>query len=218
MRSRFFRRLTTVTFSTVAMLAAPPANAADDKGYTGLSESQQAKRIAQFADLTPEHFAKTATISGDELDVAVTIDTAAGYKFKHRFTDPVRSEVLLRAMISRQTGATTYQVYARIAYSLEQRFFQNATYVTAEGPVSARLTIIDHDIICQYGTCVFTDIMVFDIPERTLRNIAARADERPVKPWRFRYQSGVGLDWTDDIAPAEAAGLLMAVDRYQNGR
>lgn len=61
------------------------------------------------------------------------------------------------------------------------------------------------------------EVVAFDVPETFLRNLAQRAGERPVRPWRFRLKAKNGLDWTDDMAPAEAAGLLLAVDRYRSG-
>jgi hypothetical protein len=180
----------------------------------GWTEQQQAKRINDFARLTPEHFDRTSTVQDDDLETAARIDTSEGYKFKGSFTDLIRSNTFLRAIVHKRTGETAFQVYATLTYTLNWRYFESATFATAEGPVSAPLRVIARDVDCKYG-CVYTEDVAFDVTEAFLRDLAKTAGDRPVKPWRFRFKAKNGADWTDDMAPAEAAGLLLAVERYR---
>ena len=81
--------------------------------------------------------------------------------------------------------------------------------------MSATLTINSGEVNCPYGTCVWWRDLAFEVPEEVLRAVAARAAERRVRPWRFRFKAEQGDDWTDDMAPAEVAGLLLAVDAFK---
>ncbi len=214
MRNRTFKyAILSACLAGVVIAAAPqPAQA---QVWTEWSDKQQAKRIEQFAKLSPEHFARTSETQDDELEVLATIHTRDGYAFKGSFTDRMRADTFLRALIEKRSGAASYQLYARLSYSGEWRTFTSARYATSQGPVSAPLTAIDRDVSCQYGVCVYTEHVAFEVSEDFLRQLAERASERPVRPWRFRFKARSGLDWTDDMAPAEAAGLLLAVDRYR---
>ncbi|MEZ5687871.1 MAG: hypothetical protein R3E21_03645 [Caenibius sp.] len=196
-----------------AMMAMPlPAQA---QVWTEWSEKQQARRLEQFARLTPEHFARTSKIEDDGLEVVATIHTRDGYTFKGGLTDRMRADTFLRAFVDKRSGSATYQLYAQLSYSGEWRTFSSALYATSQGPVSVPLTVIDRDVDCHYGTCVFTEHVTFPLPEEIVRELAGQADEHTVKPWRFRFKARSGLDWTDDMTPAEAAGLLLAVERYR---
>ncbi|MXO63948.1 hypothetical protein [Qipengyuania oceanensis] len=214
MRSRITSRLVACTcLLGIALNAGTvPASA---QAVTGWTDKQQAKRAEQFARLTPEHFARTAEAHDDELEVVATIDTQKGHRFKGAFKDPVRTDTFLRALVNKRSGAALYQLYASLTYTGEWRTFTSATYVGSEGPVSAPLKVIRRDVDCQYGGCIYVEHVAIEISGVLLEELATRAAERPVKPWRFRFKARNGQDWTDDMAPAEAAGLLLAVERYR---
>lgn len=220
MRSRKLRLGLCIVLPIAA--AGGPLHAAPQVIF-GWSESQQAKRISQFDTLTPEHFDRTSVVQDDDLEVSASIDTEAGFKFKGGFTDVIRSNTFLRALINKRTGETVYQVYARLNYSLEQRVFERVNFETPDGPMTVSLTVIARDAECQHAPtlkygCLHTEDVAFALPESFIRQLAARSAERPVKPWRFRFKSQKGIDWTDDMPPSEAAGLLLAVERYRQSR
>ncbi len=215
MRSRTIRHLPMCAAVCAALMLTVQPSATAASNDLGWSEKQQAKRIKHYGRLTPEHFDDTITLSDDGLEVTASLSTEKGYRFKGGFSDPVRANVFLRTLINKQTGRTIHQLYASLRYSGNWRFFNGATYSTSVGPISAELMVINRDVDCQYGTCVHNEQVAFAVPESTLRRIAEGSDERPVQPWRFRFKAKNGLDWTDDIPPAEVAGLLMAVDRYR---
>ena len=133
------------------------------------------------------------------------------------FTDRVRADSFLRAFIEKTSGRTSYQLYATITYTGQWRTFESGTFSTPAGPMGQPLTVIDHSVSCTYSVCVYIEVVALVLTESFLRQLAQRADERPVAPWRFRFKARDGEDWTDDMAPAEAAGLLLAVDRYRSG-
>lgn len=211
MRGRNILRIM-LGFATL-QLAMP--NLASAQAVTGWTEKQAAHRTELFARLTAEHFDKTSTLKDDDLETVATITTAPGFTFKGGFTDRVRADSFLRAFIEKTTGRTSYQLYATITYTGQWRTFESGTFSTPAGPVSQPLTVIDHSVTCPYSICVYTEVVALELTESFLRQLAQRADERPVTPWRFRFKAKDSEDWTDDIAPAEAAGLLLAVDRYR---
>jgi len=196
-----------------ALMAASPA-IAHAQFNTGWSEDQQAKRVAQFASMDPQRVAEQVNTEDDELEAVATLSTEPAFKFKGSFTNRARADNFLRAFINKTTGRTTYQLFQHLIYTGERRF-SFANYETAGGPASATLAINSGDVDCSYGICAWYRYLAFDVPEEVLRSVAGRASERPVKPWRFRFKAQQGDDWTDDIAPAEAAGLLLAVDAFR---
>lgn len=216
MRSRIMRALM-CTIALAPCTVSLPARAKPQVIF-GWSDSQQAKRVADFAALTPDHFDRTSLLKDDDLETTASINTEAGYKFRGGFTDVIRSNTFLRALINKRTGATIYQVYANLDYTLEWRDFESINFETTDGPVAQPLTKIAHNVKCTSGVCLYTEDIGFELPESFLRQLADRAADRPVRPWRFRFKSQKGIDWTDDMAPAEAAGLLLAVQRYRSAQ
>jgi len=182
---------------------------------TGWSDKQQAKRLEQFARLTPGEVAKLVTTADDDLESVATLTTDHVFKTPGGFSDRVRADNFLRALIDKKSGRTIFQLYAQLLYTGEPRRFNGANFQLAGTIASRPLTISHGTVDCPYGVCMHEDQIAFEIPEALLRELAARADERPVRPWRFRLKAQSGEDWTDDMAPAEAAGLLIAVDRYR---
>jgi len=208
MRSRTYR-----CGLIAAVMGAAPA-IAHAQAVSGWTEEQQAKRTILFASLDPQQIASQVTIKDDELESVARLTTETAFKFKGSFTDLTRADNFFRAILNKTTGRTTYQLYQHLTYTDERRF-SFANYETPDGPVSATLTINSGEVNCPYGTCVWWRDLAFEVPEEVLRAVAARAAARPVKPWRFRFKAQQGDDWTDDIAPAEAAGLLLAVDAFR---
>ncbi|MEZ5654936.1 MAG: hypothetical protein R3E04_03440 [Sphingobium sp.] len=187
---------------------------AEPSRYEGFAPS--AKELARVQKLTPEHFAETVTIEDDELEPVATFTTLKGYKSGGwRFTDTVRSDNFLRAFVSKRTGAARYQLYETISYTGEWRMFRSANYASPDGPVHANLVVIDRDVSCQYGVCTYKEHVGFDLSEEQLRALAATYVPGASPLWRFRFKARSGLDWEDRMSPAEAAGMLAAVDRWR---
>ncbi|TKD51520.1 hypothetical protein [Sphingomonas baiyangensis] len=179
------------------------------------TEKQLGLRIERYAFLTPEGVAKIVDVADDDLEPAATLSTERVFVFKGGLTDRVRADTFFRAIVGKQTGATVYQLYARLRYSGEMRRFTVANYDDGGQPTGVPLIVADRRVECLYGNCGGIEDVAFTVPEETMRALAMRAAERPVQPWRVRFKAENGQDWTDDIAPAEAAGLLIAVDRYR---
>lgn len=171
-----------------------------------------AKQMRQLQALTPEAVRDAMTISDDELETVATITSEKVWKSRGKFTDKVRSDNFLRAFIDKSSGAVRYQLYQEITYSGDWRRITSVNYATPNGPVSTPVASISREVIsCDYGLCVYREVVGFDIPSDQLQAIAASYKPGQSKLWRFRFKGQSGLDWEDRLAPAEAAGLLLAV-------
>lgn len=200
----------------IASLAAPfLAGTASAQAVDGWTDKQKEKRLERFAELTPAGFADSITIEDDDLEPVATLSTTKGFEFKGGFTDRVRADNLLRAFIDKRTGLTKYQVYFHLSYTGDNRNFRIANFETGDGPGTAQLLPLGHRLDCISSYCAIVEDFGFDVSADLLKSIGDRAMEQPVRPWRIRLKAQAGPDWTDDMAPAEAAGLLLAVARYK---
>lgn len=215
MRSRTRWRRNAGILPLVLALSAPIIPTAAAQVMTGWSDKQQAKRLEQFARLTPGDVAKLVTTADDDLESVATLTTDRVFKSPGDFSDRMRADNFLRALIDKKSGRTIFQLYAQLLYTGEPRRFTGANFQLAGTIASGPLTISNETVDCPYGVCMHEEHIAFEIPEALLRELATRANERPVRPWRFRLKAQNSEDWTDDMAPAEAAGLLVAVDRYR---
>jgi len=182
-------------------------------GYEVIEPS--AKQMQQLQALTPEAAQRAITISDDDLETVATITSEKVWKSRGKFTDRVRSDNFLRAFIVKASGKVRYQLYQEITYSGEWRQFTSVNYATPDGPASVPVVSISKDVVtCSSGLCVYREVVGFDIPAEQLAAIAESYQPGQSKLWRFRFKGQGGLDWEDRLAPAEAAGLLLAVREY----
>lgn len=196
-------------------MAFPSGAASQAQRGTGWSDKQQTRRIELLTKLTPQHFADTTKLVDDDLETAATIDTERGFRFNGGLTDSARAESFLRAIINKTSRTVTYQLYVQVTYYGERRRFSTINFATAAGPESAPLRVIDRSVECPAGpVCYQIEDVTYGLPEPLVSEIAARRDEQPLKPWRFSLKGDNGVDWSDDMAPAEFAGLAARVDAY----
>ncbi|MBC2667339.1 hypothetical protein H7F51_17610 [Novosphingobium flavum] len=164
--------------------------------------------------LTPEGVASVVAVEGDDLEPVVVLTTARAWSSKGKFTDRVRSDNFLRAFIGKKTGEARFQLYQQVTYSFQYRNFRQVVFATSQGPRSAPVTELSHEVVtCAAGLCVYKDTLGFDLPESVVREIAAGYQPGASPLWRFRFKAQNGFDWEDRIAPAEAAGLLLAISQ-----
>ncbi len=189
------------------------AAAADKTRYERVEPSEKDMRRLQA--LTPEDFARTVDIEDDDLETVAVITTLPGYKPKGRFTDPVKADNFLRAMIDKRSGAIRYQLYESVLYLWQWRHFRSATYASPEGPKDVELKIINTSVDCSMGGCVYNEEVGIPMTEDQLEQIASTYAPGSSPMWRFRLQAKSGMDWQDQLAPAEAAGLLIAVNKWR---
>ena len=63
------------------------------------------------------------------------------------------------------------------------------------------------------SSCTLREAVAFDIPEAALRGLATGYRPRARLAWTYRLSATANADFDGQFAPAEAAGLLLAVDK-----
>lgn len=206
---RIGARSASITFAAI-MLLAPSTPASAQTSRTAAAEGRRAERTAK---LDADHFYRTTQLIDDDLSTVAEINTRNGFTWRGRFTDRVRSDNYLRALVGKSAGRTIIQVYQTITYSGPNRRFLSASYRTPAGPVSAEIEPLDAgEQRCIGSVCVWEDHVAFKVPEEVLRKMAAEPDPLP---WRFRFQSQSSEHWDDNMPRAEILGLLKRLDEYR---
>jgi len=170
--------------------------------------------------LTPEHFRDTAQIVDDSLETTATISMEPGYHEHNNINkDGWSCDSYLRAFVDKRSGRTTYQLYVDVGYiSHERRLYDSVNYKTPEGIQSAALIKIarDKNYCRRDKECEHDEVVGLNLPEGVVREIAATYSPNAQNPWLFKLKGRIlNEDMEDGIVPAEAAGLLMAVQAYK---
>lgn len=173
--------------------------------------------------MTPETFRAAARTVDDPLEFDAVISTERAYRRGKAARGTVGSDAWLRAVVDRQTGAARFEVWQEISYYGPRRTFRTAHYATAGGVERTPLALARHNAdMCPnievMGDCVLGKTAVFTVSEAQLRHVASRYQANGTEPWRFKLKDDGGLDVVNMIMPAEAAGLLLAVDDYRTRR
>lgn len=188
-----------------------PSFASDTKRY----QKQEAKRSKAIAALSPQAIADKATVHDDALEPFVQIDTESAFKWKGGFTDTVRADNFLRALVDRKTGEVSIQVYQTLSYMIDWRRFGHVNLMLPAGLKSMELTVIARDVSCQYG-CVYTEVVGFNLTTDELDDVAHAYDQNPTATLKFRLKSPSGLDWDDDVPVVEVVGLQRAIAKWRS--
>lgn len=199
---------------TAAVLAAAPLPAAKLSSGSGA--------------MTPAAFSAATTVRHDPLARTSTFSTEAGLVPSR--LSPIRhllSDNHLRAVVDWRTGARRYEVHQRIfywgAHARDRRDYGAASYQSAGTTrVGGLIMARDGDSFCpnedNWGPCALTRQIVFALSEDEVRAIAERGRTDMPEPWTYRIAEQGGRDWTGTILPAEAAGLLLAIDGADGSR
>lgn len=197
----------------LAALAPAPSLAQPVAGLEVIEPGERQKR--QLQALTPERVLADINVSDDDLDTVATLTSEKVWSSRGGLTARVRSDNFLRAFIGKTSGEVRYQLYQEVTYGDDWRRFSSVNYATPSGPARAEVNVITREVVtCDYGSCVFREVIGFDLSRELMEEIAAGYTPGNSTMWRFRFRGQNGLDWEDRIAPAEAAGMLLAVDRY----
>ena len=170
----------------------------------------------QMLAMTPDDFARTASVKDDALEVFATITTEPGYQERHGLLRLVWSDNFLRAFVDKGSGAVTYQLYQRTVYEGRlYKYFRTANYETPAGPKSVETLDLGRTEQCSrsqlFGGCTRTEALAVPIDAALLRTVAAGGETA----WHFRFKAQSGDDFDGVMAPAEAAGLLAKVADYR---
>lgn len=175
---------------------------------------------AALAGLSPADFAADIRIEDDPQASAVVVSTQDGYPRGRSLKGALADDVHLRAVIDRATGQATWQVWHEIAYVDGRRDVQAVHYAAGGAAREARPFHVAHRADrCPptdgLGHCGTATRIGFELPESTVREIAASHVPGSRAAWPLRFRATGGRDVTGGLAPAEAAGILRAVDTFR---
>lgn len=187
------------------------------------SVAAQAATDRRLAAMTPESFRAAAATDDDPLEFDAVISTERGYRRGKPAKGTIDSDAYLRAVIDKRSGVARYEVWQDIRYFGPRRSYGTVHYAAGAGIERMPLAIARHGAdLCPNaetnGECVLTKTMAFPIDTALLRDVAERYRAGDADGWRFKLKDETGSDVVSTIMPAEAAGLLLAVDDYQAQR
>jgi len=185
-----------------------------------MSVAVHAKPDKRLTAMTPAQFHAATLTRDDPLEFETTITTERGYRRGKAAKGTIDSDTYLRAVIDRQSGATRYEVWQEIRYFGPRRSYHAVHLEGGDGLARMPIAIARHGgDLCPNaetnGECVLTKTIAFSIDEPLLRDLAARYRSNGAQDWQFKLKDQGGLDVVGAIVPAEAAGLLLAVDAHR---
>lgn len=154
---------------------------------------------------------------------AVVLSTREGYSRARAVKGAHANDIHLRAVVDRTSGLVSWQVWHELA-TVRGHQGITAVHYTLGGkphsapPIKAEYWLDDCPPADGLGACNRFTRVGFELPERAVREIVAAYDRGSRRPWQFRFQDVSGRDVTSGIAPAEAAGLVRALDTWRRER
>ncbi|HWU02266.1 MAG TPA: hypothetical protein VN222_05960 [Novosphingobium sp.] len=193
------------------MLAAAPQSAA--------AATQLPIRVA---GIPADHFARAIKVSDDRLEPYVSFTSKSAHKGQHSLAAGAEGDVHLTAHLDRESGKVSYRVWHDITNRDAPRELNRVHYVAGGKVTQAKLSVARHwESNCvpleTGGQCDQRIRVAFDVPEHVVREIASGYEHGSRKGWAFRYKDAHGSDLDGILAPAEAAGLIQAVDGWKAG-
>jgi hypothetical protein len=177
------------------------------------------KQFKEYMALTPEHFQRSATVKDDSMETIAVITTEPGFKIKRGLLGMVNDDNFFRAFIDKKTGKTNFQLYEFINYVGEWAFFETANYEGLTEVQSTTLDVLSREVgsCSQMLGCFKREVVAFDVDEAVLRRVASGYDPsgKGTAGWKFRLKAKTGVQRDEGISPAEAAGILNAVEAYK---
>lgn len=173
-----------------------------------------------LADLAPAHFAKTVDIAQGAAEGSIVLSTQDGYTRSRQVKGARVNDVHLRAIVDRQSGKVSWQVWHDLVY-VGGRKDVSAVHYSVGGAARRAVPLhVEHWL----DECPATDApgfcnqftrIGFELPETVVREIAATGHAGQRTPWHMRFDDAAGRHVTGAIAPAEVAGLVEALDAWK---
>jgi len=171
--------------------------------------------------MSPAAFRSATIVQDDPLESHATLSTEKAHRERWTWLKPDGHDNHLRAIVDKTSGATHYEVRTTVRYFGTQRDYRSAHFATEGGLRRAELSLARHGREnCATNdnnfNCALTKTIAFTVDEDVIRAIAARHAVGKPESWRFKLKDDGGNDIVSGIVPAEAAGLLDAVDGYRS--
>lgn len=184
--------------------------------------SAEVRHPKSLLAMSPDAFHAATTVVDDPLEFHAAFSTQKAHREGWRLFNAQGHDNHLRAIVDKRTGATRYEVRTQLRYYGSQRAYRSAHYATPAGLQATPLTL-ERDARDPCATndnnndfnCALTKTIAFELDEPALRAIAAQYRAGGQHSWTFKLKDDTGADIRTGIVPAEAAGLLKAVETYR---
>jgi hypothetical protein len=173
--------------------------------------------------LTPEKARSATSLTDDMLEPSATFSTEKAHRNGWGLFKTQSQDNHLRAVIDKTSGEARYEVRQFLRYWGAPRDYSAVQYETPQGVKTSALSLARHgNDVCPMSEnnieCPLSKHIGFTVDEATLRRIAAGYQPGNAQGWGFKLKDETGFDVESSIVPAEAAGLLQAVDHYRATR
>ncbi|MBO9519153.1 MAG: hypothetical protein J7493_13895 [Porphyrobacter sp.] len=175
---------------------------------------------SSLAQLSPNDFASRVRIIDDPLEPVIILSSQDGYKRSRSIGGARADDVYLQALINRETGQVSWQVWHELSMTSERKL-DSVEYRGDSGTLQKSGFLAMEDWLDQcpptdgIGSCNHVVRIAFELPDRTLREIADAYRPGERTGWLLRFKEINGQDITSGLAPAEAAGLILALEKWK---
>jgi hypothetical protein len=180
------------------------------------------KRLPKhLAAMTPAQFEHRTAVLDDPFEPTIVISTEKAVNDRRTIADGLTQDVHLRALIDRETGVTRLVIWYNLAYWGAHKSIYQVHYRADGGLRKAEMLMIAHQsdncpAVDAVGSCIRNKTLAFEVPETVLREVARDYVPLSRAPWTFQFKDSRGDDVMGGIAPAEASGLLRALDKWRS--
>lgn len=173
-----------------------------------------------LAQLSPSDFASKARIVDDPREPTIVLSSRDGYKRGRSIGGARADDVYLEALIDRQTGHVSWQVWHELSMG-SQRELGSVEYTSSGGTLEESGFLVMENRLDRcpptdgIGSCNHVVRVAFELPDRTIREIAETYRPGARTSWPLRFKEANGRDITSGLAPAEVAGLILALEKWR---
>lgn len=177
----------------------------------------------RLAAMTPATVSALAHVTDDPQARYVVISTKGAFRSSRPINGGLDAQTYLSATIERDTGATRFQLWQETLYKGARKDLYQANYRSRDRLIKTDLGVATHGQdkcpgVDRPGLCVHAKTAAFDLSERLVREIGTLYQPGSREAWSFQLKDRNGRDVTGGIAPAEASGLLLALEQWRERR
>jgi len=159
------------------------------------------------ADLTPEHYAKTTTVTPRPDQDAIHLNTEKGFEEPYEDNRHYRGTYLLAA-VDRKSGKAAIGVdFMQMTETPRPKVV--VTYDAPEGMMRQTIYVKSGRRLCRENDCRVLESISIPLKESLVRHYAKLYSPNLATHWTYR----IGDDYTGEISYAEMAGLIESIDR-----
>lgn len=159
------------------------------------------------ANLTPEHYAKTTTVSPRPDQDAIHLNTEKGFEEPYADNQHYHGTYLLAA-VDRKSGKAAIGVdFMQMTDTPRTKVV--VTYDAPEGTMRQTIYVKNGRRLCRDNQCRVLESISIPLKESLVRYFAKRYTPNLTTHWTYK----IGDEYTGEIPYAEMAGLIERIDQ-----